>query len=150
MKPRRFTIVAAASLLLFMAGRTIVWRLESSHVTATLGPGLNSWHWDGPPVYVGVSGDQYYVPDHWRIAERWGEDSSVLLWRVTDGSRVGWYLIVRNELLPAPFAVLPLLWVCGKCWRVLRHRDGHCEQCDYDLRATPGRCPECGTVVEGR
>ena len=50
-----------------------------------------------------------------------------------------WFLAVITAILPAIFL-----------WRVYRNRReiraGLCASCGYDLRATPDRCPECGTI----
>ena len=50
--------------------------------------------------------------------------------------------------------VLPALRLVGVVRGRRRRKLGHCLVCGYDLRATPDRCPECGTVpdrgAEGR
>jgi hypothetical protein len=52
-----------------------------------------------------------------------------------------WQAMILTGALPA---VQLYLWR-----RHMRERpkQGLCQKCGYDLRATPDRCPECGTVV---
>jgi hypothetical protein len=57
---------------------------------------------------------------------------------------ISWWLIAALS------AILPLLWCLGS-WRRLRRKRTHlkncCPACGYDMRATPQRCPECGTAA---
>ena len=59
---------------------------------------------------------------------------------------------VMAEHLAIPLYPLPLLSGLLLAWRIDRYRrlrpPGHCVNCGYDLRATPARCPECGTIVQ--
>jgi hypothetical protein len=41
---------------------------------------------------------------------------------------------------------LPALWTIQNIRRHRKRSNGFCTKCGYDLRATPARCPECGTV----
>ena len=53
---------------------------------------------------------------------------------------------VPHAYVFALFAALPALRFYRWFRRVRRVLPGHCLKCGYDLRATPDRCPECGTM----
>ena len=73
--------------------------------------------------------DPLFAPDDFTWG--WGQDEQI--W-------VPFWAIVPT------LAILPAIWLAVSPPPHLRHKPGLCQKCGYDLRATPERCPECGTL----
>jgi hypothetical protein len=69
-------------------------------------------------------------------------EKGVLFLRVTD-YYTDWQIPWWCPLLV--FSILPAWWWLARRRIRIRHQRGQCPACGYDLRASPERCPECGT-----
>ena len=77
--------------------------------------------------------------------------------KMRERTEPGQSMVTTGVLVPLWFAALvtgalPALWLTRwrrESVRDKRQRTGQCTGCGYDLRSSPQRCPECGTVPVG-
>jgi hypothetical protein len=107
-------------------------RIDFTHTTTTR------------PIRLAVA-----VPGQTYGFKSWNQPTRLLRPPNTMSGR-GWSLVAPLYLLAALTAGLPAGRVSWWLWQRRRHkhetRRGVCPTCGYDLRATPGKCPECGTI----
>jgi hypothetical protein len=104
--------------------------------------GRGSWMklCNGKWYRVGLWTNNRFVLDYGTRIERIGSGSIYHLGLPYD-------VLVVLAVSPLPFVVLRLLRTYH---RLCRRKLGLCPTCGYDLRATPDRCPECGSAVPPR
>jgi hypothetical protein len=149
MARRLFTVLSALSLLL-CAASALLWidgRLagkQRGKVFGSLEEGIMVAN--GPQGTLLAAGSLRSSP-----AQTTYQISRVpgVYYRFTGAPLRQYLLHVRHWLGFALTALLPASWVARRLLARARGRDGPeaCRLCGHDLRATPERCPECGTVA---
>jgi hypothetical protein len=65
--------------------------------------------------------------------------------------QIVWKFLIPHWAMVFVLGVVPAIWLYVRLRpmsvRARRLQEGRCIQCGYDLRASPERCPECGTAV---
>jgi hypothetical protein len=123
-------------------------------IAADIGPGPSQpptrGNWD-----LRFSSRTYAPQSGWICFYRYyGDWRSFEIYNSTSGPiwYIGPSLFTRHCGVRFPVwpALLSLALISALLFRIAwkyRHPPGHCRRCGYDLRASPERCPECGTAV---
>jgi hypothetical protein len=120
------------------------------------GAGVAITRYKSPPEYrPSYQGPQWFFDSDERpfsliVQHRWAGFGIVTGGFRSIGRQRG--VVVPWWFLLALTAVPPAAWMTASirhARRLVNARRGLCPKRGYDLRATPGRCPECGRVAEG-
>jgi hypothetical protein len=157
---RVFNVLAAISLVLFVAVAVIGARSYVSPDAQDMGiSGTTTLKFSSGKailVFLGRSAEIYVNSDSVESLR----GSATLQWKV-----IGFeYTIYDNTWFGGGSIVIIPLWAIAmgtifmpvavlfaaifRRGKVRRISSGLCINCGYDLRATPDRCPECGTIPE--
>ena len=136
MRRRMFTFIASASLLLCVV--TLYWWVRSYDGWRARSFSVrNGWEVQLVSSAGRVEWNEYRFDEHYKMIA------------------VGRKLEVSYRTLALVTGVLPAAFLTLRVtkWLTRYRRDEsagptQCALCGYDLRATPDRCPECGTAVE--
>jgi hypothetical protein len=169
---RLFALCSAASLVILLAAVTFavrgVWRSEwVGHsgdagivVVASGGSTASFNYWDDvetAPIGWNAGsvprGGPYWsplpdgVPDWLGLSLYTGRTDPSTRSRF-GGNRPYVVLVLPHWMAALAAAVLPAAWFRRRLRRWRQRAPGLCRACGYDLRASPGRCPECGAPAD--
>jgi hypothetical protein len=163
MRRRLFALLSALSLLLCVA-TCVLWvrsYLGSDYVSLTTGfdntyPAFSQRYWIKEYTVEAASGRVRIQSRRLRSEYPPSQSTWHLSWSSDPHLGFGAYLgggkhTVARYVFPLWWPVMvtglmPTLFVFTRRHRNRRFGNSFCARCGYDLRATPDRCPECGTV----
>jgi hypothetical protein len=170
-----FNVLAGLSLLLCVAAAAFWvrshWRWDEVSLYDGTNVGYDLFTWNGGLYFVRmtnsngtfirlraysvgptVPGSVLFQPPRWSLLGFEAGDTLREIFnigKVYQSVNSGHYVLIPYWAIIVLSGVGPGLWLMGYRRRHIlsrRMRRGVCWVCGYDLRATPDRCPECGTI----
>jgi hypothetical protein len=149
---------AATAVWLEVRSRGQLWLRASSARVGRPGAGVKwDWYYDQADARAGRWGFESFQG---RLDAGWGDP----VFRGTRWGPLRWGSWTQHEpavpfvqrtvavgashwLVALLLAILPVAWLVLRRRRRRPYAAGLCPHCGYDLRASPGRCPECGAAA---